>query len=415
MCHQFKVTLLVVVVDVDAFLLFALAIECDNISVAPTSGAAVPSPEDVETGEETGEETGRCVFCAFQETFLRYAVDSVVTIEPLRVALSWQYQAQSRFQLRQMNDAAEVYEALLESIHYATSGHRDNANVMMPPPDGMHECLDTSCLAHQTLFVPVEEHDLQGNLLRGFAAPVHYVTVADLVSLGAQQSHHTDPSEFGYLLGSLMAEDLAGPVSAGGGASRNLTVASEPEVFVVGLNWPAEEASSRHIETVLDLLSPLVDLDQVFSEGCESPGRPMILRGMACYYGRHYVSFVYDSQRDEWMLLDDASVRGIGSRWNDLTRKCRQSKYQPCLLFFQRCAWGQVPAETEKFTDAKLQGWKEITRSPSDTRYPLFRQGSGSNSRGSTEDDEQLARSEFLSFFLSFCLFLFTHEHLPFE
>jgi ubiquitin C-terminal hydrolase len=36
-----------------------------------------------------------------------------------------------------------------------------------------------------------------------------------------------------------------------------------------------------------------------------------VLRGMICYYGKHYDAYYYCSNRHQWLVFDDATVKSV--------------------------------------------------------------------------------------------------------
>lgn len=52
------------------------------------------------------------------------------------------------------------------------------------------------------------------------------------------------------------------------------------------------------------------------------------------YYGKHYSSYLYNSQLGEWVYFDDATVRVIGPSWSQVVEKCLKGHFQPLLLIY---------------------------------------------------------------------------------
>jgi len=326
------------------------------------------------------------VLCAVHQIFTAYgnASSENMSVDQLRGALSYTYQHQARFQLKQMDDAAEVYEAILESIHLCLSDRE------------AEDCVP-ACLAHRTLYLPVKECGSSGQVTLSYNKAVQYVSVASLVETAGptlpsadtmdnlsaalhgealspgsrSQSHDEEIAaengedltkkprkkvsalDFGRLIGAAVSEDA----QKGENGQRAAVKAKPTEVLAVGLNWPSAQSPLELLESLTDLISPVVDFTHVYdvSEGGKTAQSPeehlMLLRGMICYYGQHYIAFVFNPDVMEWTLFDDAVVKSIGPNWADLTMRCLNGHYQPSLLFYQRCSPEAAKEEAKKFDD----------------------------------------------------------------
>ena len=58
------------------------------------------------------------------------------------------------------------------------------------------------------------------------------------------------------------------------------------------------------------------------------------LVGIVTYYGKHYSTFFFHTKLRVWIYFDDATVREIGPRWEQVVEKCRRGRYQPLLLLY---------------------------------------------------------------------------------
>ena len=81
-----------------------------------------------------------------------------------------------------------------------------------------------------------------------------------------------------------------------------------------------------------------VDLRELFSgldqEASAVANARYRLRSMVCYYGQHYLAFVFAEELAAWLMFDDASVCCVGA-WPDVRRKCEAGRIQPSVLFYQ--------------------------------------------------------------------------------
>ena len=58
------------------------------------------------------------------------------------------------------------------------------------------------------------------------------------------------------------------------------------------------------------------------------------LVGVVTYYGKHYSTFFFHTKLKVWIYFDDATVKEIGPRWEQVVEKCRRGRYQPLLLLY---------------------------------------------------------------------------------
>lgn len=69
------------------------------------------------------------------------------------------------------------------------------------------------------------------------------------------------------------------------------------------------------------------------------------LVGVVTYYGKHYSTFFFHTKLRLWIYFDDANVREVGPRWEQVVEKCRRGRYQPLLLLY--AALGGTPVNTQ--------------------------------------------------------------------
>jgi ubiquitin C-terminal hydrolase len=60
-----------------------------------------------------------------------------------------------------------------------------------------------------------------------------------------------------------------------------------------------------------------------------------VLRGMICYYGRHYWAYFYSEQHDVWFQFNDETLRKVGC-FQDVIDKSVKSKAIPRILFYEQ-------------------------------------------------------------------------------
>jgi hypothetical protein len=70
-------------------------------------------------------------------------------------------------------------------------------------------------------------------------------------------------------------------------------------------------------------------------------GHLYMLRGLICYYGRHYIAILKSERRRAWLLLDDSRVSVLGPDISDVVAKCVSARYQPTLVFYEQMSSGR--------------------------------------------------------------------------
>ncbi|GBM88255.1 Inactive ubiquitin carboxyl-terminal hydrolase 54 [Araneus ventricosus] len=58
------------------------------------------------------------------------------------------------------------------------------------------------------------------------------------------------------------------------------------------------------------------------------------LVGIVTYYGKHYSTFFFHTKLRVWIYFDDAAVREIGPKWEQVVEKCCKGHFQPLLLLY---------------------------------------------------------------------------------
>jgi len=91
------------------------------------------------------------------------------------------------------------------------------------------------------------------------------------------------------------------------------------------------------IAELMKLVQSFVDLKSMFNASAIEidPSHLMVLRGLVCYYGSHYVAFSYSTSFQTWLMFDDANVVEVGATFETVIQKCVRSTYQPSLLFYE--------------------------------------------------------------------------------
>jgi len=121
-----------------------------------------------------------------------------------------------------------------------------------------------------------------------------------------------------------------------------LELKNYPEVFTLGISWESGNESQENIKKVVDSMDEVLHLGTVFSHVSvkkntsrnASAEKKCRMRGMICYYGRHFCAFVREGDTDVWLVLDDTMVKSVGV-FEDVVIKCYKGALQPCLVFYE--------------------------------------------------------------------------------
>lgn len=289
-----------------------------------------------------------CIFCALKDLFsqLQFSQESALPPDTLRRALAESFLDQQRFQLGFMDDAAECFENILLRIHlHIASGEAEDM------------CSARHCVPHQKFAMTLVEQSVCGacgatSEPLPFTQMVHYVSASALTSQAHQTSLNSrnSPDLFGQLLRRAggMGDIRDCPSSCGAKIQICRTLMNRPEIVSVGVVWDSERPSLEHIMDVFATVGTSLRLSDVFHSVVDSRwGASTVhnLVGVVTYYGKHYSTFFFHTKLKVWIYFDDATVKEIGPRWEQVVDKCRRGRYQPLLLLYATPAG--TPVNTE--------------------------------------------------------------------
>ncbi|XP_046667982.1 LOW QUALITY PROTEIN: uncharacterized protein LOC124359350 [Homalodisca vitripennis] len=275
-----------------------------------------------------------CIFCALKELFsqLQFSHETALPPDALRRALAESFFDQQRFQLGFMDDAAECFENILTRIHY---------HIACGESEDM--CNARHCIPHQKFAMTLVEQSVCGacgatSEPLPFTQMVHYVSASALTSQAKQCSTPSHPDLFGQLLKKAggMGDIRDCPSACGAKIQIRRTLTNWPEIVSVGVVWDSERPSLDHIMSLLGTLRTSLRLSDVFHTPTPAnvPPTSHELVGVVTYYGKHYSTFFFHTKLRLWIYFDDATVREVGPRWEQVVEKCRRGRYQPLLLLF---------------------------------------------------------------------------------
>lgn len=145
------------------------------------------------------------------------------------------------------------------------------------------------------------------------------------------------------------------------------TLMNRPEIVSVGVVWDSERPSLDHIMDVFATVGTTLHLSDVFHRVVDdrwSVTTTHNLVGVVTYYGKHYSTFFFHTKLRVWIYFDDATVREVGPRWEQVVEKCRRGRYQPLLLLY--AVPGGTPVNTENAPKmvTPLQTEKSLNKKP---------------------------------------------------
>ncbi|XP_063987660.1 uncharacterized protein LOC135167912 isoform X2 [Diachasmimorpha longicaudata] len=277
---------------------------------------------------------------------LQFSQESALPPDALRRALAESFLDQQRFQLGFMDDAAECFENILLRIHlHIANGEAEDM------------CSARHCVAHQKFAMTLVEQSVCGacgatSEPLPFTQMVHYVSASALTSQVHPLSlaDKNSPDFFGQLLRCAggMGDIRDCPSACGAKIQICRTLMNRPEIVSVGVVWDSERPSLEHIMDVFATIGTNLRLIDVFHSVVDSRwGTSTVhnLVGVVTYYGKHYSTFFFHTKLKVWIYFDDATVKEIGPRWEQVVEKCRRGRYQPLLLLY--ATPGGTPVNTD--------------------------------------------------------------------
>ncbi|CAH1965664.1 unnamed protein product [Acanthoscelides obtectus] len=279
-----------------------------------------------------------CIFCALKELFgqLQTSRESALAPDALRRALADTFSDQRRFRLGAMDDAAECFENILGRVH-AHLAHRQSEE----------QCAAQHCVPHRKFAMRLEERAAcqrcgatggGGGEAMTYTQMVHYVSTSTLV-YQVRANVTGSPVTFGRLLqkAANMGDVRQCPSSCGAVIQVTRTLTNRPEIVSIGLVWNSERPTLEHIMEVFSTIGTTLRMNDVFTSVVDSKWADTSLHhlvGVVTYYGKHYSTFFFHTKLKVWIYFDDANVREVGPRWDQVVEKCRKGRYQPLLLLY---------------------------------------------------------------------------------
>jgi len=300
-----------------------------------------------------------CIFCALKIIFTQYVFGEEDILPPtaLRKALSLLFEQESRFQVGNMGDASEALDEILCCLHKAVSSNANDDDSLCEPSCFVHEIFALNLLDQQICINPKCQATSEPSTTNAF---IYYTYAFSLRSLSKRGLN------FDRLMNIVATKDKR-PCSNTSHCSELAMVRqyllNEPKVFIVAIVWDTISPSHSIIKDTLNLIDEKISLSNVFSRAeLENPTAERryfrdwhlmlhhydnrerqnlsetgvyFLKGMICYYGRHYNAYFQDENTLCWRVFDDATVKEIGSSWEAVKKRCAKGHFQPSILFYE--------------------------------------------------------------------------------
>lgn len=293
-----------------------------------------------------GEHSGRCIFCALKVVFtqFQYSDERCVPPDAIRKAMALTFDAEDRFQLGLMEDAAECFERILTRIHYHLN-----------PDAREEECTLAECIPHQQFAMKVVEQRVCNSCSAMSAVVtsvqmVCYVSASALVNAAENKQHlrctavsdqyaKQSSNEFSLLLKCALSDMGAGdcPKSKYGHTARmKRSLKSSPDVVTIGLVWDSVQPDQTLVTSVMQTVDCSLHTSCLFDEAPQEIVHrpPLNLVAVLYYYGAHYSVFLYHTKRRMWVCVDDSYVQEVGPDWEQVIKKISRGRCLPLLLVY---------------------------------------------------------------------------------
>jgi len=281
-------------------------------------------------------------------TEYKYSEEQILPPDQVRAALAEAYLGMNRFQLGEMDDAAESFQAILVAMHNSSGGD-DAETVDIDKP-----CKDReSCLGHQVFALDFVKE--------AYCMRCHHVKQ---VGFGAMFTSHLYASEVVERAEVLTAAELSRELDLGrvmrsldiqrreercencqtlSETRTNTLLMSFPKVLCLNIVWPQAECDRTLLRKMLELIETSREafrLSRAFAVPAEAEfiDTTYDLTGMICFYsGGHYVFFGIVGASRAWYIFDDHDIKQVGT-FRQVMERCDKAKYQPVCLFYEKCS-----------------------------------------------------------------------------
>lgn len=276
-----------------------------------------------------------CVHCALTIvlTNYRYAASQTIAPNVLRKSMDVLYAAESRFQIGDLSDATECFDAICSCLHDVAVGGKGEGTVC-----------DPQCCAHSAFGMIVEDvlkckrcGDVECDTQSMF---LHYVYASEIIRRFNSVSLRSSKKSLERILKKLNAVEPRGCPKCGAAGPfpvQKTLLKPWPRVFAICIAWADPNPPVTDVATLLAAIDPEIDIGKIFDAPKESknPSKRYKLRGLISYYLQHYAAYFFSDKDALWYSFDDVSVQAVGPSWKDVMQKCRKGHAKPVLVFFE--------------------------------------------------------------------------------
>ncbi len=117
-----------------------------------------------------------------------------------------------------------------------------------------------------------------------------------------------------------------------------------PLVFTINIVWDTDVASTEVIRDFINKVDLKMYPHQLFDESKVEQQCEYELKGMVCYYGKHYIAYFKERGGANWFVFDDTRVAPIGVHFSLVRDRVIRGRLQPCVLFYERKSASAQPS-----------------------------------------------------------------------
>eukprot|EP00667_Euglena_gracilis_P003554 EG_transcript_3564 len=269
-----------------------------------------------------------CIFCAIRNLFTQYKFGSYAHMPPkdVREVVSRIFSQEQRFQVDQMDDAAEMLDAILQQLHLETTSSEPHAPCQPP------------CLPHAVFAAEIIERRQRcptcrdpGEHFNSYVTNLHYFPASLLGRSGRLEARmrahlESDVRTCKHCNQWDTKSAVALPI--------HKHMCNLPPIFACVLAWAGEQSTREVLQGVTGGIGETLQLGDVFRLVAEGDSQhPHVLRGMICFYGRHYMAYFWNRTHHQWVFIDDSNIRPVGD-WSTVCHNIIDGRHMPLVLFY---------------------------------------------------------------------------------
>jgi len=138
---------------------------------------------------------------------------------------------------------------------------------------------------------------------------------------------------------------------------KRRVLSNSPDAYCLALAWE-QNPDKRTVERVVSAISSSLNLDELYHTTLDPTAMKQLnLTGLICYYGLHYVAYVYNKDSGSWKFVDDNKVIDVGKNLTTVKEKLASSGYRPTLLVFSNPLFKKIGGNNAYKIDIKSQNF----------------------------------------------------------